>query len=79
MVLGLNMAHVAMVVTNSCAPDPRVERHALWLTEMGHEVEIHAWDRECNNQENEIKLGYKIIIHKKAKIPNCNSKSTGLI
>lgn len=69
MVLGLNMAHVAMVVTNSCAPDPRVERHALWLTEMGHEVEIHAWDRECNNQENEIKLGYKIIRYRIGKNP----------
>ncbi|MDA9714324.1 hypothetical protein N9U68_00360 [Euryarchaeota archaeon] len=46
---------------------------------MGNEVEIYAWDRECNNQAGEIKLGYKIIIHKIAKIPNCKSKSTGLI
>ncbi len=27
------MARVAMVVTNACAPDPRVERQAAWLAE----------------------------------------------
>ena len=76
MVLGLNMAHVAMVVTNSCAPDPRVERHALWLTEMGHEVEIHAWDREFEHLQSEIKLGYKIIRHRMGKKPSNNSLKT---
>ena len=55
------MARIAMVVTNACAPDPRVERHALWLTEMGHDVEIHAWDRQYSNQINEEKNGYKIV------------------
>lgn len=55
------MARIAMVVTNACAPDPRVERHALWLTEMGHDVEIHAWDRQCSNQIHEEKNGYKIV------------------
>ena len=40
------MANIAMVVTNACAPDPRVERHAKWLVESGHSVTIHAWDRK---------------------------------
>ncbi len=35
-----------MVVTNACAPDPRVERHARWLVEAGHVVDIFAWDRD---------------------------------
>tara|TARA_B100001758_G_scaffold195090_1_gene172680 strand:- start:232 stop:1257 length:1026 start_codon:yes stop_codon:yes gene_type:complete len=55
------MAHIAMVVTNACAPDPRVERHAIWLTELGHDVEIHAWDRQCTNPRLEQKNGYKIV------------------
>ncbi len=55
------MARIAMVVTNACAPDPRVERHALWLTEEGHDVEIHAWDRQCANPIQEEKNGYKIV------------------
>ena len=55
------MARIAMVVTNACAPDPRVERHALWLTEQGHDVEIHAWDRQCSNSIHEEKNGYKIV------------------
>ena len=55
------MARIALVVTNACAPDPRVERHALWLTELGHDVEIHAWDRQCSNPIREEKKGYKIV------------------
>ena len=70
------MAHVAMVVTNSCAPDPRVERHAIWLTEMGHKVEIHAWDRECENPKSEIKSGYKIIRYRIGKTSTNNSLKT---
>ncbi|MBA4694988.1 MAG: glycosyltransferase [Candidatus Poseidoniales archaeon] len=54
------MANVAMVVTNACAPDPRVERHAKWLTESGHQVTIHAWDRLCIHPENELRNGYRI-------------------
>ena len=67
------MAHVAMVVTNSCAPDPRVERHASWLAEMGHNVEIHAWDREFGHPKSEIKSGYKIIRYRIGKKPTNNS------
>lgn len=55
------MAHIAMVVTNACAPDPRVERHAIWLTELGHDVEIHAWDRQCKHLKREEKNGYRIV------------------
>ncbi len=55
------MAKIAMVVTNACAPDPRVERHARWLSELGHDVEIHAWDRQCSSLVFEEKMGYKII------------------
>ena len=54
------MAHIAMVVTNACAPDPRVERHARWLVESGHSVTIYAWDRKSSFPKNDIKNGYKI-------------------
>ena len=70
------MAHVAMVVTNSCAPDPRVERHASWLAELGHKVEIHAWDREFEHPEIEIKPNYKIIRYRIGKNPTNNSAKT---
>ena len=70
------MAHVAMVVTNSCAPDPRVERHASWLAEIGHKVEIHAWDREFKHPEIEIKSSYKIIRYRIGKNPTYNSLKT---
>ena len=42
------MVRIAMVVTNGCSPDPRVERHARWLVDEGHEVPIFAWDRNHN-------------------------------
>ncbi|MBJ62270.1 MAG: hypothetical protein CMB57_03365 [Euryarchaeota archaeon] len=70
------MAHVAMVVTNSCAPDPRVERHASWLAELGHKVEIHAWDREFEHPEIERKSSYKIIRYRIGKKPTNNSVKT---
>lgn len=54
------MARIALVVTNACAPDPRVERHARWLSEIGHDVEIHAWDRQHNHLAVEEKNGYTI-------------------
>ena len=58
--LRINMARVALVVTNACAPDPRVERHAGWLAEFGHDTEIHAWDRSHTSLIYEEKNGYKI-------------------
>ena len=39
------MGKVVMLVTNACAPDPRVLRQARWLVEAGHEVTVHAFDR----------------------------------
>ena len=61
------MARVALVVTNACAPDPRVERHALWLSELGHEIEIHAWDREHNHLTVEEKMDIQSIDTKSEK------------
>lgn len=55
------MANVGMVVTNPCFPDPRVERHARWLVEMGHEVRILAWDRFEEFPKVQQKDGYTII------------------
>jgi glycosyltransferase involved in cell wall biosynthesis len=54
------MGHIAMVVTNACAPDPRVERHARWLVEEGHTVDIFAWDREMRYPALENRHGYRI-------------------
>ena len=39
------MARIVALVSNACAPDPRVERAAGWARDAGHAVEIHAWDR----------------------------------
>ena len=51
-----------MVVTNACAPDPRVERHALWLTELGHDVEIHAWDDNVPIQFTKKRMATKLYV-----------------
>ena len=40
------MPKVAMIVSNSCNPDPRVEKEAIALSKAGDEVTIHAFDRE---------------------------------
>ena len=55
------MASICLVVTNGCAPDPRVERHARWLAEEGHEVTIFAWDRKHNLEEKTVRNGYTIM------------------
>ena len=55
------MASICLVVTNGCAPDPRVERHARWLAEEGHEVTIFAWDRDHDLEEKTIRDGYTIL------------------
>ena len=70
------MARIAMVVTNACAPDPRVERHARWLVELGHEVEIHAWDRECKYQNSDSTKGYKITRYRLGKTNHTNPVKT---
>ena len=55
------MASICLVVTNGCAPDPRVERHARWLAESGHEVTIFAWDRNHTLDEKTDCNGYTIL------------------
>ena len=54
------MAKICLVVTNGCAPDPRVERHARWLVELGHDVTIIAWDREHTLDTKSERNGYVI-------------------
>ena len=54
------MAKICLVVTNGCAPDPRVERHARWLSELGHDVTIFAWDREHTLDAKSERDGYII-------------------
>lgn len=70
------MAKIAMVVTNACAPDPRVERHARWLVEDGHEVEILAWDRMADKPANEVLNGYSIKRHSFGKDTGSSSFRT---
>ena len=57
------MARIAMLVSNACSPDPRVQRHAKWLAEIGHDVTIHAFDREKKYTHTEDLDGYRIIRH----------------
>ena len=57
------MARIAMVVTNACSPDPRVQRHARWMNELGHDVTIHAFDRRQLHLKDEEFEGYKIVRH----------------
>ncbi|MBI31030.1 MAG: glycosyltransferase WbuB, partial [Euryarchaeota archaeon] len=49
------MTHVAMIVSNPCDPDPRVEKEASTLSDAGYNVTIHAFDRE-GEREQEAKL-----------------------
>ena len=67
------MARIAMVVTNACAPDPRVERHARWLVEEGHSVEIYAWDRGLKHPLNESLNGYDILRTRIGSSPSVGS------
>ena len=57
------MAQVAMVVTNACAPDPRVERQAAWLAESGHEVVVHAFDRQEAHPTTSEHAGVRVVRH----------------
>lgn len=38
--------HILMLLSNAFRPDPRVEREASALTELGHQVTVICWDRE---------------------------------
>ena len=55
------MARIAMVVTNACSPDPRVIRHARWLVQEGHEVTVHAFDRQQEFSMSELIDGVRIM------------------
>jgi glycosyltransferase involved in cell wall biosynthesis len=63
------MAVIAMIVTNACAPDPRVERAAKWLVEEGHEVIVHAFDRSQSSPKLSEGNGFTIIRHQLGEIP----------
>jgi len=58
-----------MVVSNSCAPDPRVLRSAFWLVEEGHQVTIHAFDRLQLNSKSESIHGARIMRYHLGEIP----------
>ena len=57
----MNLAHIAMVVSNPCDPDPRVEKEALALVSAGHRVTIHALDREETRPKEELLNGVRIL------------------
>lgn len=63
------MAHIAMVVSNACAPDPRVLRHASWLVKDGHTVEVHAFDRQQNHPHSDVINGVHILRYHGMKTP----------
>ncbi len=63
------MGVVHMVVTNPCAPDPRVERHAAWLAEAGWEVTVHAFDRTMSHPETERRGKVLIRRHRVGAVP----------
>ncbi|MCS5533335.1 MAG: glycosyltransferase, partial [Candidatus Poseidoniaceae archaeon] len=63
------MAKVAMVVSNSCSPDPRVLRSAFWLVEAGHQVTIHAFDRLQLHSKSESTHGARIMRYHLGEIP----------
>ena len=58
---GTPMASVAMVVTNACAPDPRVMRSAELLAQKGHSVTVHAFDRNQTAPMSEMNNGVRIM------------------
>ncbi len=72
------MANVAMVVTNACDPDPRVMQSARWLTEQGHQVTIHAYDRQQMSSNLSIIDDVKIIRYHLGNSPYGGLLKTGL-
>ena len=57
------MGHVVMLVTNACAPDPRVLRQARWLVQASHEVTVHAFDRGQEHAPLETVDGVTVVRH----------------
>ena len=72
----LVMVRVAMVVTNGCAPDPRVLRHARWMQETGCEVTVHAFDREEKHPMSQSVDGVRIMRYRIGKVPYGGTIST---
>jgi len=70
------VARIAAVVSNGCAPDPRVIREAKWCTEQGHEVVIHAFDRQENLPLDEVIEGVQIRRHRVGFVPYGGTWST---
>ena len=70
------MARVVSVVSNGCISDPRVLREAQWLSDRGHEVTIHAFDRLENLPSESDFNGIKIIRHRVGFTPYGGTWST---
>lgn len=51
---------VAMLLSNGCAPDPRVEHEARALAAAGADVTIFGWDREGRLPVEERRDGYRV-------------------
>ncbi len=65
----IRLRTICLVVTNACAPDPRVERHAKWLAEEGFDVCVFAWDRNHDQPEETDKNGFRILRKRIGKSP----------
>ena len=70
------MVRVAMVVTNACAPDPRVLRHAVWMQEAGYRVTVHAFDREEGHPMSENHRGVRVMRYRVGRVPYGGTVST---
>ena len=64
------MPSVAMIVSNPCDPDPRVEKEGLALIDAGYDVTIHAFDREEKRELETIVDNVKILRHRIGKTPS---------
>ena len=70
------MVRVAMVVTNACAPDPRVLRHAVWMQQAGYQVTVHAFDRSEDHPMSENYHGVRIMRYRLGKVAYGGTIST---
>ena len=70
------MVRVAMVVTNACAPDPRVLRHAVWMQQAGYQVTVHAFDRSEDQPMSENYRGVRIMRYRLGKVAYGGTIST---
>jgi glycosyltransferase involved in cell wall biosynthesis len=54
-------ARVAMLLSNSAANDPRVQKEATALAAAGYDTTIVAWDRRCDHEPFEEVRGYHVV------------------